>query len=477
MTGFPHASPRKPSYARSPGSGRPMPRMPLAALTARARQRLGATGEGVAAIIMATAAAQGLAFLGYPIVARLYTPHDFGTLATVTAWSMLLMPVMAIRADVIVPLPASDDTSRRIVRMGVRAVLVNTLLVAAAFTGLYLTGHDFDLEVWIFSIPMVSALLALFQLANAWAIRRRRYSTIAGRNVIQALVTLVTQTAFGIVAASAFGLIAGLVLALVVSTLFLAVANKSQPSDGPTDASEAAAPNRPDDLSAPVVTGATARSDDVRAYVNQAPALSLAGLLNAAGLYAPPLLITTFFGLADAGQFGLAQRVVAIPVALLGQATAQVYLGWLSENKRSGQFGALRALTKATRLLLLAAVPMGLIVLVASPSAFPLLFGERWGVAGSMAAALSINLAAQLVAAPVSQTLIVLGHARLQLAWDAGRFTLVVGSLLACVHFEVGVVATVWTFSLASAVAYVLSWGLSRWAAVVEHRSAPVPQP
>ncbi|MBK6443569.1 MAG: oligosaccharide flippase family protein [Actinomycetales bacterium] len=455
-----------------------MPRMPLASLTARARQRLGATGEGVAAIIMATAAAQGLAFLGYPIVARLYTPHDFGTLATVTAWSMLLMPVMAIRADVIVPLPASDDTSRRIVGLGVRAVLVNTLLVAAAFTGLYLTGHDFDLEAWIFSIPMVSALLALFQLANAWAIRRRRYSTIAGRNVIQALVTLVTQTAFGVVAASAFGLIAGLVLALVVSTLFLAVANKSRPFDGPTDASEAAAPNRPDDLSAPVVTGAaTTCSDDVRAYVNQAPALSLAGLLNAAGLYAPPLLITTFFGLADAGQFGLAQRVVAIPIALLGQATAQVYLGWLSETKRAGQFGALRALRKATRLLLLAAVPMGLIVLVASPSAFPLLFGERWGVAGSMAAALSINLAAQLVAAPVSQTLIVLGHARLQLAWDAGRFTLVVGSLLACVHFEVGVVATVWTSSLASAVAYVLSWGLSRWAAAVEHRSAPAPQP
>ena len=451
--------------------------MPLASLTARARQRLGATGQGAAAIIMATAAAQGLAFLGYPIVARLYTPHDFGTLATVTAWSMLLMPVMAIRADAIVPLPASDATSRRIVRLGVRAVLVNTLLVAAAATGLYLTGHDFDLEVWIFSIPIVSALLALFQLANAWAIRRRRYSTIAGRNVIQALVTLVAQTAFGIVAASAFGLIAGLVLALVVSTLFLAVANKSQPSDGPTAASEAAAPNRPDHLSAPVVTGATEGPDDVRAYVNQAPALSLAGLLNAAGLYAPPLLITNFFGLADAGQFGLAQRVVAIPVALLGQATAQVYLGWLSENKRAGQFGALPALTKATRLLLLAAVPMGLIVLVASPWAFPLLFGERWGVAGSMAAALSINLAAQLVAAPVSQTLIVLGHARLQLAWDAGRFTLVVGSLLACVHFEVGVVATVWTFSLASAVAYVLSWVLSRWAAGVEQRSAPHPQP
>ena len=60
-----------------------------------------------------------------------------------------------------------------------------------------------------------------------------------------------------------------------------------------------------------------------------------AGVLNVAGLYLPILLLAWLYGPVVAGYVGFTQRVLGLPMTLIGQSVAQVYLGELSSVRAS----------------------------------------------------------------------------------------------------------------------------------------------
>jgi hypothetical protein len=78
-----------------------------------------------------------------------------------------------------------------------------------------------------------------------------------------------------------------------------------------------------------------------------------------------------------------------------------------------------------------------------------------------MVAALSVSLAAQLVGAPLSQTLIVAGAARTQLAWDAARLVAVVTALVLADLAGASATNAVWCYSLVNAASYAVGWLLA----------------
>lgn len=57
------------------------------------------------------------------------------------------------------------------------------------------------------------------------------------------------------------------------------------------------------------------------------------GLLNSAGLQLPSFLLAEFYSPQVAGWFSLGQRVIGTPMALVGQAVAQVYGGAQAASK------------------------------------------------------------------------------------------------------------------------------------------------
>jgi O-antigen/teichoic acid export membrane protein len=93
---------------------------------------------------------------------------------------------------------------------------------------------------------------------------------------------------------------------------------------------------------------------------------------------------------------------------------------------------------------------------------FHVVFGAQWDVSGSIARALSITVALQFFASPLSQTLIVFERTFLQLAWDIGRLLTAVLTVVVCHAVGLSLLPTIWVLSLSSAVAYAVSWDLSR---------------
>ena len=124
-------------------------------------------------------------------------------------------------------------------------------------------------------------------------------------------------------------------------------------------------------------------------------------LIDVASHQIPMLLIGMLFSVATLGQYGFAQRILAAPAAIVGQAVSQVFFKSISDQATTS--------SAVRRLMIRVWVTMGLIgllpfslLLVAGESIFVWVFGSSWGEAGRMAEVLSLLLFCRFVSSPTS---------------------------------------------------------------------------
>jgi O-antigen/teichoic acid export membrane protein len=395
------------------------------------------------AIMAGTAFGQVLAVAVSPVLSRLYTPSDFGVFSVVNALAVVLGTVLAGRYELAIPLPEEDEDARALFVVGmVLTVAATAVATVAFFSWAPLLADLLDAPGaagWLVWVPLVAATLAAFRLLNQWALRQQRYSATARRNVVSSASTVLIQVLSGWRAAGPGGLIAGLGLGQALGAASLLMGSRISLR----------------------TTWAEMRRV-ARRYRRFPSLLAPSGLLNSAGLYLPLVLIASIFGTEAAGWLGFTQRILALPVTLVGQAVAQVYLGELARAHRDGGDRQERLFHAASVRLALIGIAFALFLLAAAQPLFPWIFGEAWQQSGAIAQALAVSLALQLVASPLSQTLVVYERTVMQLTWDIGRLMLVTVSVMVTAAAGGDVIACVWAFSGASAGAYTLSWWLSR---------------
>ena len=109
----------------------------------------------------------------------------------------------------------------------------------------------------------------------------------------------------------------------------------------------------------------------------------------------------------------------------MGTAVSQVYFAELASVVRTDPARALGLFRRASVGLAAAAAILALVLVTAGPVLFTAVFGSEWRMSGRFAQGLALALAAQVVAVPLSQTLVALERQGLQLAWDSTRLVAV----------------------------------------------------
>lgn len=397
-------------------------------------------------LTVATGSALGsiIGFAVSPALTRLFTPAEFGIFSVATAVVMILANVVTGRLELAVPLPRSDRDARDLILIG--AAIAAMTIVALTLVGFFApdlaaTLAPEGLDGAFLAIPVLLVPVASFTLLNAWAIRQSRYRAIATRNVAQASVTAVTQLAFGLVGVGVAGLLVGYFLGQLVGALTL-LHRSGLSRVGKVERES---------------LGAVART-----YRRHPLILAPSGFVNALGAQTPVLVVAATYGASAAGLVALTQRVLAVPAMLLGQSTAQVYVSELALSNRSGDHAALLPLFwRTTRLL--AAIGLFLVVVGGPVSyvAFGPVFGAKWEEAGTLAALMTVGVAAQLVGSAVSQTLVVFQRMAMIVLWDLGRLATAVGVLWFAWQADWSLTQAVALLSAATVVVYVVYWGMS----------------
>lgn len=363
--------------------------------------------RAVAMVAGGTLLGQGLTSFAAPLLTRLYTPDDFGTLAVFTSILSLLIAAGMFRYEVALPLPPTDEDAADLLLL----CCLILLGMGAATSAVVWWGGGWVVErirtpallPYLWLLPLSLAGAGLYQCFNYWALRKADFRRVATAKVTQSVSQVALQVGVGLVGPGPLGLLAGHAAGQAGGTTALA-----------------AAAWRRDRAALGQASFAGARRALVR-YRRFALLAAPSAVLGSAGLQAPALLLAASYGTDVVGQFALGQRVFGIAMVLIGQAVSQVYAGEAARLARESP-ALLAELFSATarRLLLAGLVPMALLAL-AGPWLFRVVFGEGWAEAGAYSRLLAPMSLVQFVVVPLSYTLDALERQDLQLAWDAGR--------------------------------------------------------
>jgi O-antigen/teichoic acid export membrane protein len=410
--------------------------------------RLSSTGKslfrGGALIVAATAFGQVLAAVAAPLLTRFYSPTEFGLFSVASSFLITMGVIGAGRFELAIPLVSSDEDGRALLILAALSAVVTcavmTVVMAVFASSLGEVLNEKLLVPWIPWLPLLATLLCAFSILNQWNLRRQRYEATAARNVVQSSTTVGYQCVAGAAGAGASGLILGMAFGQGLGAAVLA---RGAGLRGPF-------PSR------------TTLSRLARRFRRFPLLLAPSGLLNSLGLYLPVVLMAALYGSSPAGWLGLTQRILGLPIALIGQSAAQVYSSELARRRRDAIGGERQLFWNASALLASIGALGAVVLVVFGRQLFRVVFGEVWAPSGEMAQALGVAMACQLVATALSQTLIVYEKTTTQIAWDAFRVAVVLLAITTAKSAGLSAVDCIWVYAGASTIAYVVAWELSR---------------
>lgn len=349
-------------------------------------------------VLSGTAGAQIIGLLVLPFLSRTFAPEAFGAFQLYMALLVFLTIGVSFRIEIALLSKREEEIERHLRQLLGLSVIVSVAVTIALFlVDTFLRPLGFP--VFLLGLGLIGN--ALTQIVTYRLIRGQRFGRIATLKFVQVLVYAATAVAiawmapvwWGIIVADAGGRLAAAAVALV----WIQAESRS-------------------DESLFVFRDAVGF---VRSHW-ELPVVVLPGALaNSAGAILTPILIFNVFGAAAAGQYGLVDRAMGVPVAMLVTAGSQVFSGQLIAHIQAGEHDhAWRLYWRVVAgglMLALAGAAVGYALL---PSVFTFVFGEGWDQARAIAQVMIFAYAVVLVSGLVNQTLVALAAYRLQSAWD-----------------------------------------------------------
>jgi O-antigen/teichoic acid export membrane protein len=425
----------------------------LKPLLAHLRQALARdrTFTGAFVLLGGSIGAHAITLALMPVLTRVATPAEFGGLARFISMVGVLLPIVSLRYEWAVPLAATEARSARLMQLSMLLVLWFAALagIAAAAVGLSgpvgpISNSGIDGRLAAAWVAPGIVVLGTVQILTSWTIRTGSFRLLAMSRVLHSSFVGISQvvlcTLFGGHLALIIGFLGGQILAYAQLTrrAFGEVVRNVRAENPP-------------------------RLADVAREYRRFPLISApSSLVNALGVEAPILLISSLGGAQPAGQLALAQRWAALPGMLVMQSLGQAFY---TEAARLATTDV-RLLRKRYRGVMRLLSVIGAAVfaaLLAAPLYFPAVFGGQWHAAGWMASWLGVTMFAQMSFGTVS-CLEYLNRQGLNLVWNAGRLMIVSASIVIPHMLGGSDVVLVAVYSCASAIWYPVLYLMNEFA-------------
>ncbi|HEU4671551.1 MAG TPA: oligosaccharide flippase family protein [Candidatus Limnocylindrales bacterium] len=404
----------------------------------------GSFARSVVVLAAAGAASQVVVIAASPVVTRLYSPVDIGTLAVYTSLLSLLSVAVSLRFEQTIPMPTTDLEGREL--LGV-ALVANVALSGLTVVAVALVGSDVarlaqspGLAGWLWLLPISLSALGAFEALSLWAVRTGAFSAMAGAKLGQNVGQVAAQVSLGLLGAGSAGLMVGDAVARVGGCAALRQLLATRGA-----------------LLTDVTLGGMRRA--ARQYRRFATISAASGLVNTAVANLPPIILATLYGPAVAGFFALGRLVIFAPAEVISTSIGRVYFGRVTRARNEAP-GSLQGLLVrvATRLSL--ALPAFALVFVASPVVFPIVFGPDWAEVGVYAQILCPALALSFVL-QTTNMLLPLGFAGYELVWDLFRLAVALGGVVAAHALGADARTAVTAYAAGLAVSYAGLLGLN----------------
>ncbi len=331
--------------------------------------------------------AQIIPFLIYPLLSRLYTPEEFGTLALFSNLVVILSVFATGKYELAIMLPSKNVNAINITGfclMLITAFWVFTMLITLLFgkSISYALG-DPNLYPWIYLLPFSIAFFSVFHVMTSILNRQKSYRTMASSKIVQGLSSSGVKLGGGLLQAGGGGLIAGTMAGQVLSSIFLFLRynfnNKRWQK----------------------LLSARRIKELIIKYRFFPKFTMLHFLSNSISAGLPIFVFARFFSTHQAGLYSLGYSMVFVPFSLFSLAVEQVLYQDISSKVNSNQ--KIIPLVRDTLKTITALAIIPFIVLFAfAPSIFGFLFGSDWIDSGFYVQIITPWLLIAFLASPLS---------------------------------------------------------------------------
>lgn len=365
--------------------------------------------KNVSPLLRGSILSQSILIFSTPIITRVYSPESYGVLVLYLALLSIITIVVNARYEQSIMLPDSKNEAKSLFFLSILISSAFTIFIGIVLTSILYLYPNLDKYILLFMLIPAVFLVGIWQALTIWNNRLSKFNDIANANVAQTGITALSQIIlgtffqfqhFGLLLGSSIGLFAG-ILAFIKAKIFRV--NSYIKSINFLQVKKSAYKYR------------------------EFPYYSIFGALSISVVSQGPIFfIGTSFETSYIGQYGLASRIVLIPLVLLSTAFFQVIFKHIS-TLANENFLSIRPflLNKLIMLGLIGLVPL-IILTIWSESLFVLFFGKDWLLAGTYATYLSWAAYIKLCINPLMAIFNIKGLVKFGVYWQTlYSFTLI----------------------------------------------------
>lgn len=348
----------------------------------------------VLTLMSGTGVAQIITFVLQIFIARIYSDLDKGLFGVYSTLTGFIITFAALRFDLTIVLPRKGVVARVLKKLATRCVIVSSILTSifCIVCSKWLENHYHHspgLSKWLMLGGITVFIVAETANVKYWLIRNAKFGAIALNTIVKSLSVAGMQLLLGIIlrgdlSGLIIGTMIGHLLTLLALTFHAPNLRNKLPDDAPSMWHVAKRYWKMPLLNAPNVLVDSVRNMGVNLLIG---ASSIAAL----------------------GQFQLAWAIMAVPVQLIADSTSQVFLKKLAGSKPGQMYPLIKS--AVLWVALVASVPFILLFILA-PWLFPLVFGQRWELAGHFGRAIAPWLFMMVLTSPISNVFVVTENQR-----------------------------------------------------------------
>jgi O-antigen/teichoic acid export membrane protein len=387
-----------------------------------------------------TVIAQAVPLALSPILTRLYSPAEFGAFALFFAVTNILGIIATCRYELAIVLPREESEAVKVenlcyfISLSLGCVLM--ILAIVFYTPIAAIVEPRGLNArWIFLVPFSVTITGLSQTISYALNREKKFRQISVQKLTQTSTAGVTSIIFGLTNLTSIGLITSQLIGQATILIFL----KRK------------------------LASLKFNFKDLKIYANRYKSFPL--------MNAPGALLNTFaaslpiFYLAKAtsktgiGYYGLIERTIGAPIALVSYAVSQVLLEEIASRNRNSLPIAGKVLELFRNLFLVGILPFTALYYF-SEEIFAFIFGSAWAEAGRFASILSIGFFMRFIVSPLSVILISLDKIMPLLIWQIMYFCATAAVVLYCLTNETTTETFFFMFAVSDVVLYIIYFGI-----------------
>ena len=392
-------------------------------------------------LTLGTSIAQFFPLLFYPILGRIFTPEEFGLLATLTSITAILGVLATGKYDQGILIADSKKEAADLVGF---TVLLSLIVLTISFITLQVFSSQVAgwfseplLSKWLWIPPLNAFVIIIFNSFNEWCVRHKYFTILSWNKITNSASHTLGKVFFGFVKISGNGLVVGDLLGRTFSA--------------------GTCVYRAWRIDRSVLSKISTKQFKVlsKKYIDFPKYLLPDQLINTLGVAIPVLFIGVYFNSTEVGYYSMTMQVLSLPISLISRAVRDVFRQRANEDfvKHGNCISIYKKLL--VRLTLLGLI--GSFAIIAFlPSIFGFVLGQQWEIAGQYSQILLPMMTLSFISMSLSGVFVVVRKMKISLLWQIYYTAITVTSLLIGFFIFKTMMGTLLCFAVGRGSAYLL---------------------